>query len=65
MITVLEEQQTGLFRNGLRLCRRVYLASGAEDTLPTDAAPGSLALVREGERVRIRILFPDGNWGLV
>ncbi len=63
MITVLEEQQTGLTRNGLCLARRVYLASGTDDMLPTDAAPGSLALVREGERVHIRILFPDGSWG--
>lgn len=63
MITVLEEQHTGLTRNGLRLCRRVYLASDALDALPTDAAPGSLALVREGDAVRVRILFPDGSWG--
>ena len=65
MITVLEEMPTALQRDGRCLCRRVYLADSAADALPTDAAPGSLALVRSGDGVQLRMLFSDGAWGTV
>ncbi|MBE6703236.1 MAG: hypothetical protein E7585_07505 [Ruminococcaceae bacterium] len=63
MITVLEEMPTGLQREGRILFRRVYLVPDCHMALPTDGAPGSLALVREGEAVATHILFPDGVWG--
>ena len=62
MITVLEETATGMQRDGRRLSRRVYLATDGADILPDDAAPGSLALVRNGSDVQIKLLFPDGVW---
>ncbi|MBE6691304.1 MAG: hypothetical protein E7590_08535 [Ruminococcaceae bacterium] len=63
MITVLEETPTGLQKEGRTLFRRVYLVPDAETVLPTDAAPGSMALVREGDAVAVKLLFPDGAWG--
>jgi hypothetical protein len=63
MITVLEQTPTGLQREGRPLYRRVYLVCGEEHSLPTDAAPGSVALVRRDGEVATRILFPDGVWG--
>lgn len=63
MITVLEETPTGLQREGRILFRRIYLVPSAEMVLPTDGAPGSLALVRENGGVAAHILFPDGVWG--
>lgn len=65
MITVLEESVTGLQRDGRNLYRRVYLVPGKDVRLPTDGAPGSLALVRAGDEVELHILFPDGVWGRV
>ena len=62
MVSILEEAPTGLQKQGQPLYRRLYLASERQDRLPTDAAPGSLALVRSGEGVCIKILFPDGLW---
>ena len=63
MITVLEETLTAQQREGKALYRRVYLVSDAKQTLPGDAAPGSVALVRAGAEVETYILFPDGAWG--
>ena len=65
MITVLEEMPTGLQREGRTLFRRVYLISDANASLPTDAAPGSLALVRVGEGTVTKILFSDGVWAAI
>ena len=62
MITVLEQTPTGLQREGRPLYRRVYLVSDAERPLPTDAAPGSIALVRQDGAVVTKLLFPDGVW---
>ena len=63
MLTVLEETLTALQRDGRQLYRRVYLCPNAGLKLPTDAAPGSLALVRAGDAVEIHVLFSDGVWG--
>ena len=57
MMTVLEQTPTGLQREGKTLYRRVYLISGMDTSLPTDGAPGSLALVRGGDRVVTKMLF--------
>lgn len=62
MITVLEETPTGLQREGRTLFRRVYLVSNGKIALPTDAAPGSLALIKNGGDTVTKILFPDGAW---
>lgn len=62
MITVLEQTPTGLQRDGKPLFRRVYLVCDSDRPLPTDAAPGSLALVRQSGAVVTKLLFPDGVW---
>ena len=62
MISILEETPTGMQKEGQPLCRRLYLAGDKRDHLPTDAAPGSLALVRSDNGVCVKILFPDGLW---
>lgn len=65
MITVLEQTPTGLQRDGKPLFRRVYLVCDGNRPLPTDAAPGSLALVRQSGTVVTKLLFPDGIWETV
>lgn len=65
MITVLEETPTGLQKEGRTLYRRVYLISDMSVALPTDAAPGSLALIRCGNETVTKLLFPDGAWARV
>lgn len=62
MMTVLEQTPTGLQREGRPLFRRVYLVCGAERPLPTDTAPGSIALVKQEGGVVTKLLFPDGVW---
>ena len=62
MITVLEQTPTGLQKEGRPLFRRVYLVCDGERPLPTDAAPGSIALVRQVGGVVTKLLFPDGVW---
>lgn len=63
MMMVLEESGTALSRDGKRLFRRVYLSSDGNEPLPTDAAAGSLALIKVGDTVVTKMLFPDGKWG--
>ena len=65
MITVLEEIKTGLQKNGRELYRRVYLVADGTTALPTDAAPGSVALIRSGESTVTKMLFPDGVWAKI
>lgn len=65
MITVLDETPTGLQKEGRTLFRRIYLISDATVSLPTDAAPGSVALVRVGDSTVTKLLFPDGVWASV
>ncbi len=64
-MTVLEQIPTELQRDGRPLFRRVYLVCDAARPLPTDDAPGSIALVRQGAGVITKILFPDGVWGQI
>ena len=65
MITVLEEIKTGLQKNGRELYRRVYLVADGKTALPTDAASGSVALIRSGESTVTKMLFPDGVWAKI
>ena len=65
MITVLEEIKTGVQKNGRELYRRVYLVADEKTALPTDAAPGSVALIRSGECAITKMLFPDGAWARI
>ncbi len=65
MITVLEQTPTGLQKEGRTLFRRVYLVSDMSVALPTDAAPGSLALIRCGDDTVTKLLFGDGTWARV
>ena len=62
MITVLEEIPTAEQKNGKTLYRRVYLACDPKAPLPTDGAPGSIALLRQEQGIAIKILFADGTW---
>lgn len=63
MMTVLEEIPTEEQRDGKTLYRRVYLSSDPTAPLPTDGAPGSIAILKEGDGISIKILFADGVWG--
>ena len=63
MVTILEETPTAEQRGGKTLYRRVYLVSDPAASLPTDGAPGSIALLREADGIGLKILFADGVWG--
>ena len=63
MITILEETPTAEQKNGKTLYRRVYLACDPKAPLPTDGAPGSVALLRGEDGIIIKLLFADGTWG--
>jgi hypothetical protein len=63
MITILEEIPTEAKKGGKTLYRRVYLSSDPTTPLPTDGAPGSIALLRGTDGIGIKILFADGIWG--
>lgn len=63
MITVLEETPTAEQKNGKTLYRRTFLVCDQTTPLPTGCAPGSIALLRGEDGIKIKILFADGVWG--